>query len=214
MIRKQYSDDELLSLSGIQHFFFCKRQWALIHVEQSWQENKRTAEGRVVHKNVDDPDFHETRNGIRKLRSVKVVSKKLGLFGICDQIDVTEGTESTSMYPVEYKVGRPKSDDRDRVQLCAQCICLEEMYGTHISTAFMYYHDTRRRNEVEMTEELRNITKRTAEEMHYLYEKGITPPPVKSRRCDSCSLVDICMPLLGNDVCDVQRYIKRQIDAR
>ncbi|MDD1772299.1 MAG: CRISPR-associated protein Cas4 [Methanomassiliicoccales archaeon] len=214
MTRRQYSDDELLSLSGIQHFFFCKRQWALIHVEQSWQENKRTAEGRVVHKIVDDPDFHEVRNGIRTLRSVKVASKRLGLFGICDQIDVSEGAEGMSMQPVEYKVGKPKSDDRDRVQLCAQCICLEEMYNTHISTAFLYYHDTRRRNEVEMTEDLRNITERTAEEMRALYEEGVTPPPVKSRRCDNCSLIDICVPELGSATGDVRKYVERQIDTR
>ena len=209
-----YSDEELLPLSGIQHFYFCKRQWALIHVEQSWEESQRTAEGRVIHQRVDDPDFSEIRNGVTSLRSVHVVSRDLGLFGICDMVEYILKDGTMNIWPVEYKVGKPKIDDRDHIQLCAQCICLEEMYDTQIDVAYIYYHARRRRSEVKITEELRDLSDQMSAEMHSLFDKGLTPPPIKNKRCILCSLNNICMPSLGKTRGNVEFFIENILERK
>ncbi len=129
-------------------------------------------------------------------------------------MDVLEHDGTTEVHPVEYKVGRPKPDDRDKVQVCAQCICLEEMLGTKIDRAYLYYHQTRRRYEIEMSEGLRETTRRTAEEMHALFEKGITPPPSGNKSCEACSLFDKCMPSLGRKWVSVKEYVQKETAAR
>lgn len=143
MKTKFYDDEDLLPLSGIQHFAYCERQWALIHIEKQWAENVRTVEGKQLHERVDDPYFNETRTNIKIVRSVPLVSRFLGLYGVADVIEYQQ-TSYPSFRIVEYKRGKPKQDDRDEVQLCAQAICLEEMMGYNwiMVTYFMVKLDT------------------------------------------------------------------------
>jgi CRISPR-associated exonuclease Cas4 len=217
----EYTTDELLPLSGIQHFLFCRRQWALIHVERQWQENALTAEGRIMHKRVDDPFFTETRNGIITARSVPVASYRLGLVGVCDVVEFTESAEGVQLpgragryvpAPVEYKRGKEKHDHSDEAQLCAQAICLEEMLSVTIAHGYLYYGETRHRVEVEITAELRALVKKMADEMHNYFQSGYTPRVKPSKGCRSCSLADICLPVLQEKTIAASRYIKQQIE--
>ncbi|MDR0940431.1 MAG: CRISPR-associated protein Cas4 [Mediterranea sp.] len=204
-----YAEEDMLMLSGIQHYMFCPRQWALIHIEQQWNDNRLTAEGHLLHERVDDP-FYRQKNGDRlTLRSVSIASKALGLYGITDAIElIPSDTEANSIthplyaghwqpYPVEYKRGKSKPDERDEVQLAAQVLCLEEMYRIHIEEAALYYGETRHRERVAITDELRELTRACAEGMHEIYKSGITPKAIRKSHCKSCSLVDICLPKLG-----------------
>ncbi len=220
MSGKRYTDDELLLLSGIQHFFFCKRQWALIHVEQQWQENLRTQEGHFVHERVDDPFFNESRGDVIISRGFPLVSYTLGLTGIADIIEFTRSdvgitipnrTGHWLMKPVEYKRGRPKRDERDEVQLCAQVICLEEMFGVRIRKADFYYNEIRRRQHLNITGELRQHVFTLSEEMHEIFRKGITPVAENGKHCSLCSLVDICVPKLTKKKSLVRKYIGRHV---
>ncbi len=197
-----YHEDDLLPLSGIQHFAFCERQWGLIHVESQWVENLRTAEGRLLHQRVDDPYFTESRGDVKTVRSVPLMSKTLGLYGIADVIELhrNAGDMTEMKYSiVEYKRGKPKPDDRDEVQLCAQAICLEEMLDITLDYGYMYYGETRHRHRVEFDEALRFRVKTLTEKMHLLYIHGITPPAVKGKRCKNCSMEGICLPKLGGN---------------
>ncbi|GAP10220.1 CRISPR-associated exonuclease, Cas4 family [Bellilinea caldifistulae] len=218
---REYTSDDLLPLSGIQHFMFCRRQWALIHVEQQWRENTFTAEGRLLHQRVDDPFFTETRNGVIIARSVPVASYRLGLSGICDVVEFSEsevgvnlpGRQGTFLpVPVEYKRGRPKSTPVDEVQLCAQAICLEEMLSVAIPVGYLYYAKTRHRTPVELTDKLRQLVDKISAEMHAYYERGYTPRVRTSRACRSCSLAEICLPRLQEKSMPVSRYIHQWID--
>ncbi len=200
MITQHYDEDDLLPLSGIQHFAYCERQWGLIHIENQWVENLRTAEGRLLHQRVDDPYFMESRGDVKTARSIPLVSKTLGLYGIADVVEIHRitGNISDMRYSiVEYKRGKPKSDDRDDVQLCAQAICLEEMLSITLDFGYMYYGETKHRHKVELNDLLRTRVKTLAKKMHQLYAQGITPPGVKSKRCKNCSMLDICLPKLG-----------------
>jgi CRISPR-associated exonuclease Cas4 len=195
-----YSEDDLLPLSGIQHFAFCERQWGLIHVENQWVENVRTIEGKILHQRVDDPYFSETRGDVKTVRSVPLVSKTLGLYGVADVIELQKmpGDKTGIRYSIiDYKRGRPKPDDRDEVQLCAQAVCLEEMLAITIDYGYLYYGETKHRQRVEFGESLRARVRSLAEKMHELYVRGETPPAEKNKRCKNCSLVDICVPKLG-----------------
>jgi len=220
MTGKRYADDELLSLSGIQHFRFCKRQWALIHVERQWEDNLRTAEGHIIHERVDDPFFNESRGNIIISRAFPLVSYTLGLNGIADVIEYTRsdtgiplpGSEGLwTMKPVEYKRGKPKIDERDEVQLCAQVMCLEEMFGVKINEADFYYNEIRRRQHLKITDELRSLVLSLADEMHAIFLNGITPAAESGMSCASCSLVDVCMPKLTKKKSSVRNYIGRHI---
>jgi len=215
-----YTDDELLSLSGIQHFCFCKRQWALIHIEQQWQENLRTQEGRFVHERVDDPFFNESREDVILSRAFPLVSYTLGLTGIADVIEYTRFDAGIPvpdhaglwlMKPVEYKRGKPKIDERDEVQLCAQAMCLEEMFGVRISAADFYYNEIRRRQPLAITDDLRGTVRTLACEMHEVFRKGITPEAEPGKNCSLCSLVDICVPKLTKKKKPVRKYIGNHI---
>ena len=220
MSAKRYTDDELLSLSGIQHFCFCKRQWALIHVEQQWSENLRTAEGHIIHERVDDPFFNESRGNNVITRAVPVVSYSLGLTGIADVIEYTRSDAGIPipdhdglwlMRPVEYKRGKPKIDERDEVQLCAQVMCLEEMFGVMINEADFFYNEIRRRQHLKITNALRNLVSSLANEMHEVFRNGITPEAESGKHCSLCSLIDICIPKLTKKKSPVKNYIGKHV---
>jgi len=216
MTGKYYADDELLSLSGIQHFRFCKRQWALIHVERQWEDNLRTAEGHIIHERVDDPFLNESRGDVVISRAFPLVSYTLGLNGIADVIEYTRSDNGIPipsfeglwlMKPVEYKRGKPKIDERDEVQLCAQVMCLEEMFGVRINEADFYYNEIRRRQHIPITEDLRSLVSSLADEMHTVFQNGITPEAESGKNCALCSLIDVCLPKLTKKKRSVKNYI-------
>lgn len=211
-----YSEDSYLMLSGIQHFYFCKRQWALIHIEQQWQENIHTSEGNILHKKVDDPFIKEKRKDIIISRSVPISSSKLGLSGVIDLVEFRKNDtgvkiEGKSGYwmprIVEYKKGKPKRDKRDIVQVVAQNICLEDYYDYKIDYAELYYFSVNKREEVHIDDDLRKKVFELSEEMHEMYEQSITPKAEYFKNCTLCSLYDLCMPRLTKKKKSVQNYI-------
>ena len=218
-----YDDDHMLMLSGIQHYMYCPRQWALIHIEQQWSDNRLTAEGHLLHKNVDDPAYRQKNGDTITLRSVHIASHTLGLYGVTDavellpsdsQVDAITHPRYTGLwkpYPVEYKRGHRKPDECDEVQLAAQVICLEEMYGIHIPEAALFYHDTRHREVVQIDKQLRQLTYELSEAMHRTFESGFTPKAEEKRGCRSCSLIDICAPELTKKT-SVAYYLKKTLD--
>lgn len=199
-----YSEEECLPLSGIQHMAFCPRQFALIHIECQWLENALTFDGRIMHDRADDPFSCEARGTALITRSVPLLSKNLGLYGTADVVEFRkcdaggvplEGREGLwKPYPVEYKRGRPKPDDRDAVQVCAQAMCLEEMLGVAVDEGALFYGKTRRRQIVKLDTALRARVLFLSEEMHRLYNGGITPPPRRTVACESCSVAELCLP--------------------
>lgn len=202
-------------MSGIQHFAFCERQWGLIHIENQWVENVRTVEGKNLHQKADDPYFTETRGDVKIVRSVPLMSKTLGLYGVADVIELQKVPEDHSgvRYSiVEYKRGKPKPDDRDEVQLCAQAICLEEMLAITLDYGYLYYGETKHRHRVEFNGPLRTRVRDLSERMHNLFAKGETPPPVKDKRCKNCSLADICVPELAKGNKKMEKYLSSMFD--
>jgi len=221
-MRAEYRPDELLPLSGIQHFVFCRRQWALIHVERQWQENARTVEGRLLHKRVDNPFFSETRKGVITARAVPVASYRLGLTGICDVVEFTAAPDGVHLpgregayipAPVEYKRGREKRDPCDEAQLCAQAMCLEEMLAVSIPLGYLYYGETRHRVAVDLTRELREFVVKMSREMHAYFKRGYTPRVKTSKACRSCSLAGICLPRMQANRISASTYIQQQIEG-
>jgi CRISPR-associated exonuclease Cas4 len=219
----EYTTDELLPLSGIQHFLFCRRQWALIHVERQWQENALTVEGRIMHQRADDPFFTEVRKGVILTRSVPIASYRLGLSGVCDVVEFTRANEGVQLKgregfylpaPVEYKRGKPKREPSDEAQLCAQAMCLEEMLSVDIPQGYLYYGQTRHRSSVALTPELRVLVRAMAEEMHAYFARGYTPRVKPFKGCRSCSLADVCLPVLQEKVIPASKYIERQLQER
>jgi len=207
---KAYDDDSLLPLSGIQHYAFCPRQWALIHVELQWAENVRTVEGKQLHERVDDPYFAESRGAVKTIRSVPLLSRRLGLAGFADVIEYygpSEVNHLDAMTIVEYKRGRPKQDDRDEVQLCAQAMCLEEMLGVRLNGGYFFYGQTRHRHKVLYSAELRQRVVELSEQMHELFSEGVTPHALRSKKCNACSMKDLCLPILGKKRVAVSKYI-------
>lgn len=211
---------ETLQLSGLQHFAYCPRQWALIHLEQQWQENERTAEGRIFHSNAHEGLSHELRGDVLILRGLRVFSEKLEISGNCDVVEFHRdpagvtllGYEGTWMpYPIEYKRGKPKENDADRLQLCAQAICLEEMLLCSIPEGSLYYGETRRREVVPLDAELRERVLGMLEQMRKYYHTGYTPKVKESKGCKVCSLRDICLPRLGK-LSDVSSYIQARLE--
>lgn len=204
-----YSDDELLPLSALQHMLFCPRQCALIHVEKLWEENRFTAEGRIMHERVDQGGGRGD-TGCRVLYAMVLKSQQLGLIGKADAVEFHEsprGGDINLPYPVEYKRGKPKKDASDEVQLCAQAICLEEAYGMEIEEGSLFYGKTRRRKVVRFDSGLRALTAEVAETFHRMVEKGVTPAAEYTKKCDACSFVDLCMPkVLGRR--SVSEYLK------
>ena len=217
-----YSEEELLSLSGIQHFYFCKRQWALIHIEQQWAENRATMEGKVIHEKADDPFFSESRKNIFISRAVPLVSYQLGFYGVADIIEFIKSINGVEIKGreekwepniVEYKRGKTKEDERDIVQLVAEAMCIEEMLGCRITSADFFYNETKRRTRIEITDVLREQVINLAMEMHKIYGQGITPKAEGGKHCKSCSLVNVCMPRLTSKKVNVANYIEKYSKA-
>ena len=217
-----YSDDDMLMLSGIQHFRFCPRQWALIHIEQQWADNKLTAEGHILHKRVDDPFYRQKCGDYISLRSVCVASHHLGLYGITDVVELHLTNNNVNSirhpsysgmwhpYPVEYKHGKPKWNEVDEVQLAAQAMCFEEQYGINISHGAFFYAEIRQRIEIAITDELRDIVRKCANKMHEIFRTGLLPPIIHGKKCDNCSLKDICMPQVAK-CAKVSHYLKKYL---
>lgn len=208
-------------LSGIQHFVFCRRQWALIHIEQQWAENGRTIDGKLMHRTAHDEMRVEKRGNQVITRGMRVVSHRLGVSGICDVVEFRRnenGIEIPSWsgrwkpYPVEYKKGVPKDHDADELQLCLQAICLEEMLCCNVEEGSLYYGETRRRKKVEFSGEMRHRVEELLREMHNLYRRGWTPKVNTSNRCRACSLKEICIPKLSRSV-QVSTYINRSLEG-
>jgi CRISPR-associated exonuclease Cas4 len=187
--------DDFLAISALQHFAYCPRQFALIHVEQAWAENLFTSEGRVLHERVDAGPT-EQRRDVRYERAVSLISHRLRLTGKMDLLEVeTDKSEGTFRYfPVEYKRGKPKLEDWDRIQLCAQALCIEEMRKTTVTEGAIWYWEVRRRESVAIDETLRFKTSAAIDGARAILLSGQTPAPVNDRRCKACSLVDLCGP--------------------
>jgi CRISPR-associated exonuclease Cas4 len=195
-----YPESDLLPISGLQHIMFCSRQCALIHIERIWEENRLTAEGRLLHEKTHQEE-EENRGSIKICRGLKLRSLELGLSGVADVVEFHyvpgkphEKINLKTILPVEYKRGKEKSDDCDRIQLCAQAMCLEEMLNFKIASGDLYYGSSRRRTEVAFTSELRNTVSKTAERFHELFNKMELPPAKLIKGCKNCSLSNQCMP--------------------
>lgn len=216
---KEYKEEDFLLLSGIQHYAFCPRQWALIHIEQQWKENYFTVMGNIMHENAHDRDFVEKRKNIVITRGMSVFSRTLGVRGDCDIVEFwpdkagipLKGREGTYQpVPVEYKRGKPKEHDADVLQLCAQAMCLEEMLVCPVPRGFLYYGETRRRLEVLFEEGLQKRVKECFLRMHELYEKGHTPKVRTSKACRACSLSELCIPKLNKNI-SAKDYLERSL---
>lgn len=213
-------DDELLQLSGLQHFSFCRRQWALIHVENQWNENLRTVEGNLFHSRAHDEKQRERRDGVLILRGLPIVSHTLGLSGQCDVVEFHASPDGIPLhgeeglwipFPVEYKRGAPKENPADQLQLCAQALCLEEMLCCSIPEGALFYGETRRRTKVFFTEELRETVRLIAAEMHQMLRRGHTPKVKPTKSCNACSLKELCLPVLMRKK-DVAEYLKAAME--
>jgi CRISPR-associated exonuclease, Cas4 family len=206
---KTYAEEDLLMLSALQHYVFCPRQCALIHIEQTWTESGLTAEGRIMHEKVHQ-EHSESRVNIRIEYGVPLRSLRLGLIGKADVVEFHRLTENQwQPFLVEYKRGKPKPDDCDKVQLCAQAMCLEEMLGVEIQRGALFYGKTRRRQDVVFDNALRSKTEKTAGKARALIELGQTPQPVYSKKCKSCSLVAECLPRTIEKRKSVKRYLAK-----
>jgi CRISPR-associated exonuclease Cas4 len=198
-----YDEDDLLALSGLQHYFYCKRQWALIHVEKQWVENVLTAEGRLLHDRVDNSKNIEYREGAIIERSIALESLELGIYGVADVIEFFKAETGVKLpkeeglwlpRPVEYKRGKPKAGICDMAQLCGQAICMEKLYGVKIESGDLFYWQTRHRLPVVFDAELRNAVRDACLDMHGMLENGITPAVPDGVKCGNCSLVTVCVP--------------------
>jgi CRISPR-associated exonuclease Cas4 len=199
-------DEELLPISALSHFVYCKRRCALVHIEQAWVENRFTAEGRVMHDNVHEQGV-ENRKDVRIERGISLRSLVLGLIGKADVVEFHKQGGAWMPFPVEYKRGKPKADDCDKVQLCAQALCLEEMLKVEILDGALFYGKTRRRLDVVFDEPLRRETKDAAEQLQKFVLQGKTPRPVYGKKCETCSFYDLCMPgTLGKSL-SVEEYL-------
>lgn len=215
----QRNETEYLQLAGLQHFSFCRRQWALIHIEQQWAENYFTVDGAIKHTLVDEGLSDEKMGKKRVLRSLPVVSHELGIQGVCDAVELIEDEGGAYfskydarfiVYPVEYKRGKTKTIESDILQLTAQAMCLEEMMEVRVSQGAVFYFETRRREKVEFTDELRATVRNMAAEMNKYYRQGYTPKVRKSAKCRACSLQDICLPGLQK-LESARSYVERML---
>lgn len=221
-----YAEEDLLMLSGVQHFSYCPRQWALIHIEQLWESNKLTLEGDYLHERADNPECIVTVRDVITLRSLPIVSYNFGIRGITDAIDFIQTEDLANAIflpkyngkylpvPIEYKHGQPKLDSTDMVQVCAQILCLEEMYGIHLEKGAIYYGETRHRENISIKDSLRSETIHIITEMHDMYKRGITPTQFYSHKCKNCSLLELCIPKIKEQYSSVKNYLKLLNDAQ
>lgn len=192
-----FREDQLLPISALQHLLFCERQCALIHVERLWAENRLTVEGGQLHRKAHDPKKGpHTRAGVRSARGLQLVSYRLGLFGVADVVEFASPDAHQPPLPIEYKRGRPKKHDADLVQLCAQAMCLEEMLDLDapIVAGAIFYGQTRRRLDVPFDNSLRDKTRAAAARFHEIIRTGVTPTARREKKCDRCSLLNLCLP--------------------
>jgi CRISPR-associated exonuclease Cas4 len=214
-----FAEDDLLMISALQHLLFCPRQCALIHIEQQWTENRYTAEGKIMHERVDEAG-KESRGRIRTVFGLPLRSLRLGLSGRADAVeyhrqdDGSSGTPLWQPFPVEYKRGKPKKNDSDLVQLCAQAICLEEMLGCSVPEGAIYYGKPRRRMAVIFDDALREETRETARRLHELLQSRRTPQVRYEKKCDSCSLFSLCMPKVTGARRSVQGYMDKALNSK
>ena len=215
-----YQEEDYLMISGIQHFQFCKRQWALIHIEQQWADNIHTVKGELMHKKAHDPYLTEKRKDVLTVRALPVSSRVLGISGECDVVEFQKSEDGIHLfghrgtykiYPVEYKKGKPKDSEEDILQLTAQAMCLEEMFSAEIPAAALYYGETRRRQEIEITKELRQKVRDITAKMHQYYDRRYTPKVRTSKKCASCSLKELCIPKLEK-AGTVKAYIEHALE--
>ncbi|MDR1134926.1 MAG: CRISPR-associated protein Cas4 [Clostridiales Family XIII bacterium] len=199
-----YDYDDYVMISEIQHFTFCRRQWALIHLEDQWQENLRTVEGKILHEKTHETQS-EVRDGVVITRGMQVFSHELGINGVCDTVEFRPDPHGVTLHgrigtykpvPVEYKRGKPKEHNADIFQLCAQAMCLEEMLVCEINEGFLFYGETRRRQHVILDESLRDEVSAKFMEIHEYRRRGYTPKVKPTKSCGACSLKDICLPTL------------------
>ncbi len=223
-----FSEDDLLPLSAIQHFLFCERQCALIHIEQQWEENPFTVQGRLLHDRVDEKGC-ESRGDVRIVRGLNIRSLRLGLAGIADVIEFhrvseTEHTADTLIklpdaagwwkpFPVEYKRGRPKPGPCDEAQLCAQAICLEEMLSARITDGALFYHSIRRRKDVSFDDSLRTLCEQAAFKLRELLASYVTPLAVNDDRCEHCSLINLCSPRISSGKKSAVHFVEIEVDS-
>jgi CRISPR-associated exonuclease Cas4 len=223
-----FSEDDLLPISALQHLLFCERQCALIHIEQQWAENRLTVEGQHLHRKAHDQKATARERDVRIARGLALRSFMLGIIGKADVVELRPlddvarqrlaergpwgdrlAAGAWSITPVEYKRGKPKKDDSDRVQLCAQAICLEEMLGRPIPAGAIFYGTRRRRTEVRFDESLRQRTAATAAQLHALIASRRTPPARREPKCDQCSLLQLCLPEVAQRAASVADRIER-----
>lgn len=217
-----YAEADLMPLSALQHLLFCERQCGLIHLEGLWNENRLTAEGRLLHEHVHEAG-DEARGDVRTVRGVRLHSLELGLYGIADIVEFREAGTGGIEVPgvagrwdpvvVEYKRGRPKTEDCDRVQLCAQAMCLEEMLNTRIAAGSIFYGQPRRREEVAFSDDLRAVVRGAAARVHELIALGTTPPGQYEPKCRNCSLVDVCLPRRQRGGASVAAYLAEAFEV-
>lgn len=204
-------DDDLIPLSALQHYLYCPRQCALIHVERLWAENRQTAEGHLLHERADQPQV-EQRHGVRTVTAMPLINLELGITGVADVVEFRAADNGEYAYPVEYKRGRPKAHRADEVQLCAQALCLEAMLGTPLAEGALFYGKTRRRKVVAFDDVLRRLTLEVIQATRKLVAEGRTPlAEYQAKRCDSCSLIDLCQPRLLKRSASVESWLRRQL---
>jgi CRISPR-associated exonuclease Cas4 len=208
-----FPEADLVPLSALQHYLFCPRQCALIHVEQIWEESRLTAEGRIQHERVDEGGA-EKRRDVKRVFGLPIRCLRLGLVGKADVVEFHRQADGAwRPYPVEHKRGRRKQEDWDRVQLCAQALCLEEMLGISVPEGALFYGKEQRREVVAISEALRRETEEVAAAVHRIVAEGCTPPAEYAPKCDSCSLVEICLPRgVGGRGNRVARYLANVLE--
>ena len=213
------NEEEYLLISGIEHYLHCPRQWALIHLEDQWQENYLTADGRVMHKRAHNEQLRELRGDILTVRGLHIKSDRLQIQGVCDVVEYHRSPDGIQLthtdgnwhpYPVEYKRGSRTVNDCARAQLCAQAICLEEMHQCTIEQGAVYYGQEGRREVVQFTPQLRELVSSTLDAMRQLYRSAKTPPAKDEPSCRSCSMVELCLPKLV-ELREVAKYLDEDL---
>jgi CRISPR-associated exonuclease Cas4 len=207
-----YTEEELLPISALQHMMFCERQCALIHLERAWEENRFTAEGRILHERVEEGGI-ESRGDVRIEYSVPLRSLRLGVAGVADVVEFHRVSSGWRVFPVEYKRGKPKPGPWDEVQLCAQALCLEEMLSVGIERGALYYGKIRRRREVEFVETLKVETEKAAKRVHDLIRKGRTPRAELGEKCKRCSIANLCLPKSNVRFRSAKRYLDETLQS-
>ncbi|GHU29853.1 CRISPR-associated protein Cas4 [Betaproteobacteria bacterium] len=204
-------EPDRIPISALQHFFYCPRQCALIHIERQWAENRQTAEGRLLHERADNPMI-ERRHGVRTVTAMPLSDAELGIAGVADVVEFHADENGEHPYPVEYKRGKPKTHQADEVQLCAQALCLERMFGQSIEEGALFYGTPRRRTLVTFDAALRQLTLEVINGTHKLFSSEQTPlATYEAKRCDACSLLDLCQPRLLARANNVNAWLMRQI---